>query len=505
MSNYRSSGGWGGKLFLAVLLALVAGYLWACFEKGRNPLDVLALFSSKEPEKTPEPAPKKEPPKPADPAPKKDPAPRPADPAPVVRPDPVAAPPAAKTYSSIEMSVLYGTLDDLLRKGRFFEASQKLKNTSKLMVPPDQASAFAGYEDRVRKYYDLLQETTMGVTVDMPRLTQIFIKGAGKLVVKVLSETTDAIYYETLTGIRSRIGKVQTETVKTLDPTFSSVEVSLELKKQADYKGVVVESEPGRPPTYREKPGRPVTGLQFFDLADFCARNGANDKLSGLFDEALKRDPDLLSTVHEVKGERMVNVFLYFLTINAASDANRTLDILKKSYSDTKSYRDKVATDTETKEAMDIVLNRPAPVAKVTPRSADPAPVPGVTPAPADPRPADPKPAVGSAPPASREPNAIALPEGVPARTRELVTKGDRHFDEAMRHLQNSDPGINPDGWADENKKALASFMAANNEGYFPAQEQFGAGAVPQALLDRVRETTMRSSLCRKRSVSTRK
>ncbi len=51
----RASSGLGGKLFLAVLLALAGGYLWACFDAGRNPLDILKLFSSKEPEPAPPP------------------------------------------------------------------------------------------------------------------------------------------------------------------------------------------------------------------------------------------------------------------------------------------------------------------------------------------------------------------------------------------------------------------------------------------------------------------
>ena len=97
------------------------------------------------------------------------------------------------------------------------------------------------------------------------------------------------------------------------------------------------------------------------------------------------------------------------------------------------------------------------------------------------------------------------MPDGTPAATRDLIVKGDRHFTQAMRHLQASDPTINPDGWADENKKALEYFQRASNEGYVPAQDAYGKDVPPQALLDRVRETMMRMSLCRKRSVSTRK
>jgi len=46
---HRAGSGLGGKLFLALLGAALAGYGWACFETGRNPLDVLKLFASPEP------------------------------------------------------------------------------------------------------------------------------------------------------------------------------------------------------------------------------------------------------------------------------------------------------------------------------------------------------------------------------------------------------------------------------------------------------------------------
>ena len=81
----------------------------------------------------------------------------------------------------------------------------------------------------------------------------------------------------------------------------------------------------------------------------------------------------------------------------------------------------------------------------------------------------------------------------------------DKFYNEAMVHLQASNPAVNPDGWADENKKALKLFMQANGEGFMPAQELYPGGGIPTALLDRVRETSMRTALCRKRSVSTRR
>ena len=512
--SYRSEYKLGGKLFLAILIALVVGYVWACVENKRNPMDLLKIFSSKEPEPAPAPAPapKKDPPK-GEPVPlvRKDP-PK-IEPAPAVKVEP-ALPAAPGLYSSIEMSALFGTVDDLLRRGKFYDALEQLRSRSRLKVPEGQVKMFADYEQRTTRYYQLLQETTKGITVDMPAITRIFMRGAGKLVGKVLYEDNNSVILETLTNLRPKVMKRDMEKMESLQPAYGYAEISLALKDQCKYAGLIVEGDPGKPFHYREQPGKSVSALKLFDLADFCARNGANDQVLPLFDEALRRDPGLIATVHEVKGDRMTNVFLYFLSINSASDATKALDLLKKSYADTKAYREKVATDTETREYMDLVMKRAAqppsqPLARLDPKPAT-TPLPAVTPA-TSPESKPPTPATPveiertPLPAAPRTPTAVALPDGTPANVASLVARGDRHYDEAMLHLKNSDPQANPDGHNDETKKALSLFMKANEEGYFPAQELYGKGSVPQPLLDRVRETTMCSSMCRKRSVSSRK
>lgn len=517
-----NSYGFGGKLIMAVFVALLCGYLWACVEGGHSPLAILKIFTGKEsPEVVKAPAPRKEAPKP-EPAPvkKADPV-KPPAPVPVKNTEPAPAPAGPKVYSAIDMSILFNETDDLLRRGKLFEARERVQNTSRLMIPQDALSKFADYETRVGRYHSLLLETTKGGTVEMPKMTQILIKNAGKLIVKVLNEDRDGVTYETLTGIRSRIAKSSCEEVRALEPVYGRVEVNLELKKQADFKGLIVEQEVGKTMTLKEKPGRKATALQIFDLADFCARNGANDKLVPLFDEALARDAELLTTVHESKADRMVEVLIYFLSINAASDARRTQEILKDRYADTKSYRDRVANDADIANALDLVLKRPIskPIAKLdpprTPKPAEPSPkpedsgkpeTPDPVPATPTPKPAEPpQPAEtvrnGDAP---LEPTSAAMPDGTNAKISDLVVKGDRLFNEAMVHLRNSDPSINPDGWADENKKALKLFMQANGECYLPAQDSYATG-IPTQLLDRVRETSMRTALCRKRSVSTRR
>jgi outer membrane biosynthesis protein TonB len=524
MAIDRSSrSGLGGKVVLALLCAGVAGYLWACVDAKRNPLDLLKLFSSApEPEvardtKKPAPAPKPAPPKP-EPAPAPKPEPKPAAPAPVPEPPK----PTAKLYSPAEMTNLWSTLDDHLRRGKIFEANQKIEGTSKPMLPPEHAEKFGEYEARITRYHALVQETTRGILIDMPKISSVILKNDNKLVVKILSETPAALFFETITGIRGKIDRATIKTTEELKPAYANAEIKVELVKKAGYLGLDVADAPGQPLTYRDRPNRPrCTGSQiFFDLADFCARNGANDKLIALFDEALKRDANLLTSVHEVKADRLVNVLLYFLGINAGADARDTLERLKRNYGDTQAYKERVAEDADVRQMSEIVMGRGKPLAKADPKPDAPRPTPAPAPAPSpSPTPApapSPTPAPLPAPkpePADversegrpAEPNGIPLPDGTPAQVRDLVARGDKYFSEAMRHLQASDPTINPDGWADENKKALEFFQKASNEGYVPAQDAYGKDVPPQVMLDRVRETMMRMSLCRKRSVSTRK
>ncbi|HZE96266.1 MAG TPA: hypothetical protein VE981_04530 [Planctomycetota bacterium] len=521
-----NSYGFGGKLFAAIVLALLGGYVWACFESGRSPLAILSLFAGKEdPEPSKTPAPAKPQPK-TEPivARKPDPV-KPVEPVIAKKPEVTPAPVTPKSYSPADMSILFNETDELLKRGKFFDARNKVANTSRLLVPQDSLTKFTEYELKVGKYHNLLLETTKGGTIEMPRMTRILIKNGGKLIVKIINETPDAVTYETLTGIRSRTTKDRCEEIVSLEPVYGGVEVNNELKNQARYKGLVLETDPVKSLSIKDAPGRTANGLQIFDLADFCARNGANKHLQPLFDEALARDPDLLTTVHETKADRMVEVLIYFLSINSAADARRTADLLKERYVDTKSYKDRVLADADINNAMDLVLKRAKSMAKLDPPTTTPKPQ--ITPKPENPRPEGPKPedppkpetpdAVVKQPdpqPAEvvrsteaerpLEPTTVAMPDGTNQKISELVVKGDRLFNEAMVHLRNSDPSINPDGWADENKKALKLFMQTNGECYMPAQDMYSTG-IPMQLLDRVRETSMRTALCRKRSVSTRR
>jgi hypothetical protein len=144
----------------------------------------------------------------------------------------------------------------------------------------------------------------------------------------------------------------------------------------------------------------------------------------------------------------------------------------------------------------------PLPAATPLPSPSDPKPAPAPAPSPPAPS-AEPERTTEPAPYVS--PTSIRLPEGTSGRIADAVSKGDRYYDEAMKHLNLSNPQVSPTNWADENHQALVLFKKANDEGYLPAQDMYGASPIPQALLDRVRDTTMCSAMCRKRSVSTKR
>ena len=99
---------------------------------------------------------------------------------------------------------------------------------------------------------------------------------------------------------------------------------------------------------------------------------------------------------------------------------------------------------------------------------------------------------------------SVAMPDSTNQKILDLVAKGDKHFHEAMDHLNNCDPRVKPDSAAEENKLALKAFKAAN-ECYVPAQDLYNGARVPEALLDRVRDCTQRAYFCRKFAVTARK
>lgn len=409
-------------------------------------------------------------------------------------------------YSAAELATLHQSVDDLARKGRFLQAAAKLREFKRERVPAgDAAAKFAEAEKRIATYAGLLLETAAGDTAAVPTLTRIAIKNGGKPLGRILREDATFYHYETLTGIRSRIAKELVDTLTGLTPQESAAEVLAEFKRQCGNRGLMLQMEAGKPPAWKELGGKKLTGAQYFSLAEFCARTGAGEFLAGLFDLAVARDPEIRAAAHAAKGERLVNVLFYSLTVNQLPQASHSLDALTTRYRDTVPYREKLYADKEIGEIVKVLLKRDIPEPKL-PAPPPPPPSPDTPAPPAAPTPVpEPLPVPAPAPePAPAPPGvpvtAIRLPSGTPPEVMDLVAKGDKYFDEGMKHLLNSDPSVNPDGWSQENAKALELFRKANGESYLPAQEKYATGW-PQGLLDRVRETTMRVALCRKRSV----
>lgn len=411
-------------------------------------------------------------------------------------------------YTADELAGFQNKLDALLKVGRFLPAAELLRGMSRARIPAAESARWAESERKVAVYATLLLETTAGRTAEAPKLTRIAIKNGGKPLGRIFKDDGVFVHYETLTGIRSRLAKELVDTLTTLTAEESAAEVLGEFKRQCGNRSLLLVAEPGKPPSWKELGGKRLTGAQYFALAEFAARNGAGEFLAGLFDLAVARDPDIAASAHAAKGERLVNQLFYALTVNQTPQANYALDALTSRYRDTAPYKEKLYADKDIKEIVAVLLKRELPEPRLP--AADPPPPPaGGTPAPAvaaaPPRVPEPLPLPAPEPePAPAGPGisvtAVRLPSGTPPDVVELVAKGDRNFDEGMKHLLNSDPSTNPDGWSKENAAALDFFKKANNNSYLPAQEKYTTGW-PQSLLDRVRETTMRVALCRKRSV----
>jgi hypothetical protein len=421
-------------------------------------------------------------------------------------------------YTTEEMAALQQAVDEAVGRGRFFQAAEKLRGLKRERIPEGALAKVQDAERRVGGYASLLLETTSGDTAAVPALTRIAIKGGGKPLGRIFREDATFYYYETLTGIRSRVAKEQVETLTALTKTESATEVLAEFRRQCGNRSLILQTDAGKPPAWKEVGGKKITGGQVFALAEFASRNGAGEFLPGLFDLCVARDPNIRGVLHVAKSERLVNQLFYSLTINQLPQANYALDALTGRYRDTAAYRDKLHADKDIHDIVQVLLKKTIPPPQQASLLAK-APADPVPPAPGEKPPAETAKAPQPPPPPIPDPLPLPEPPPDPGEGRgplnvtayklagttapailELVAKGDKNFDGAMKHLLNSDPGLNPDGWAAENSKALELFRKASIESYLPAQEMYDS-AVPQGLLDRVREATMRSSLCRKRSV----
>jgi len=363
----------------------------------------------------------------------------------------------------------------------------------------------------VRDYIALVRETHPGMAIDVPQMWRVYPNTGRKIVVKSLKEDAAGYSFETITGIRSRLPRSSVQNVEKLDKYQAKAEVLLALEDQCQIRGIQVKQERtelGLSCAFSAPEGKTVSAVVFFDLADFCARNGAVERLRELFDASLQRDPAILRTVHEVKADRMIDVFLYFVSIRSKADAKFARELLTKRYSDTEAYRSRV--DKEVEDAYLVLIEGSTataakpPDTAPKPKPAEPKPVePGPQPV-AEPEPQPEPPPAETAEPPSLD-GAVALSAEAPEKVRKLCGRADKNFAEAMEHIRKSDPNNNPTDWTKHNKDALRLLMLARDD-YNAAQEEYGKGGqqIPQSLLNRFRETMMLSSMCRKRSVSSR-
>ncbi len=539
----RKSFGFFSKLWFVLMIAIVGGFAWAMHESGTKFEELAKLFSSESAESGSENTLGKGRPS----RPPHDPTtgPPPIDPGPgVPSPAPSSAPPVRlENYSADEMARLFEEVDRQLRIGRIKEAKEALQARNKLRIPPADAEKYSQLLDDSETYHRLLLDTIPGTTIDLPPITELELRGGGTLVVKNLREVTTGYRYETITGIRGGVEKERVVQATPRTGAYAMALLKIELEKQAGYKDVKISEErtpQGSIPHFSSPPDKAVPGLFFFDLADFCARNGLNTMIVPLFQEGLRRDAALPTTVHEHKGRLFVEVLKYFMNILSREDCKQAMSILDKRYRDTGAFREFAGDDELMTLYRQIVEDpiakavptptplptfeppvptpapTPAPTPTPTTAAPTPAPTPGVTPAPTPiptpvptplptPKPTPDRRAEDETPKPVDEKQPTPLPEGSPSTAKDRVARGDQLFEDGMKAVRNSDPNANPKGWAAENKKALDILNKAF-DAYYAAQEAFEKSGkpIPQALLKRVREVQMTRSMCRKRATSSR-
>ena len=517
----RQPFGFRGKLFVVCLLAIATGFIWAVVGSGRTLSDVARMFSSDEGHAAaPVPATRL----PSIPTPKATPTPDQPPAAPKV-PDPAPAPPAAG-YSAAKMTALFGEIDGQLKRGRIKEARELFKRQDAALVPETDLERFRALDESLGRYHQLLLQS-VGATVDLPQIAELEIRGGGAIIVKNLQESETEYRFETLAGIRSRLPKTSVASLRRAPPDGRGVLVDEELEKLASYRNIRVEkkqTDAGFEWTFSDAGRTAVPGVAYFELADFCARNGRNNRIVPLFQEGLKRDPDLVRNVFERAAERMVDTFLYFMSIRAKEDARSALASLTDRYRTSRAYRERIEGDADIRNAYaDLFESATAmgpksdapPGPPSNPPKPPPEPEPEPNPPPPDPAPPPPPPDDAQKPPPNPpddDPDRVEgaeptiLPSDAPAKAVELVKKGDELFKQAMKHILNSDSQKNPTGWAAENRAALELLKKAHDSYYYPAQEVFEKAKRPNptTLLRRVRQVQMTRALCRKRDVASK-
>lgn len=520
--------GFGGKLLVVILLSIIFGFGWAMHSTGRTFTDVANIFSPGDGGAVSQP-----PPPPRGPLAPPDSPGKPHATEPKVTPP---APDAPVPYSSEMMTSLFEEIDGHLKRGRIKEARELIGRRSASLVPTPWMEQFRRREEELAKYHQLLRETGPGAAIDLPETAEVHLKSGGTLVVKNLQESATDVRFETLTGIRGSVRRGDVVKIEKRPRDRSGVLVDEELERQASYRGILVAKEKtdaGIDMKFSDKAGASVPGYAYFELADFCARNGRNSRLVPLFDEALKRDSELVGTVFEKKAGQFVDIFLYFIATQAKEDARNAYVVLSQRYRNSRAFRENVEGDEEVRKAyadlFDTELAKGPKPGTTEPGTRDkppepepeadlPPPIPPPTPGPPPPPPPpssglpDPEPPKKKPPVVEEDPDLVnaseptILPPDSPSKAVELVKKGDDLFKQGMKHVLNSDSTKNPEGWIAENKKALKFLTEALEKCYYPAQEVFEKAKkpVPRTLMKRFRHCQMAKVACRKRDVGSR-
>src|SRR5690349_4056566 len=294
--------GFPGKLFLTILLSIAIGFGWAMVDSGRSFADVAKIIAPGESAAAPAPPPTPRAPSTQSPN-------SPTGTAPVDPVIPVPAPTGPIAYSSEKMTSLFEEIDAHLKRGRIKEARELIRRQNASLVPASAIEKFRRAEEDLARYHQLLLETLPGVAIDLPLIAEMDLRSGGALVVKNLQESETEVRYETLNGIRGRMARKDVRDIRKYGKDAGAPLVDEELARQASYRGIRIEKvKDSIEWKFSDAPNTSVPGFAYFELADFCARNGRNSRVVPLFAEGLKRDPRLASTVFEKKAGQFVDV-----------------------------------------------------------------------------------------------------------------------------------------------------------------------------------------------------
>lgn len=507
---------------VAVVLGLIAGWLWASIELKKNPF---AFFGSKKKDAPAvhKPAPK---PKPPEPPPIASVEKKPEPPKPVEKaPEPPKPPPPAgpMKMSGTEWTMIRAGLERKLNRGRFDEFVTDLAKVDRKRVPDDGVPELRKFEDRFSFYQKMISETSAGRVQPPPPLYMFTLVNGNEILAKLITKDDRSYYIEMLIGIGTRLDKNRVRGMPVqLTPDQALARAEMFLEDKCENKGILRMKKDELIVGFADSPKRnpPPNAMAYFDMAEFCVENGLSELIPMLLDGARDKDPNLVNNVHEIKAARQVDMLRFLDSIQAKEDAMEVFLNLNARYYDTAVFAKERTYLKEKYGALVRESPPPPPEYKPTEDPAPPEPAPAENPAGGDTiasgpkngetkdKPYDgrdtvkrevPKPVIDD-----KWQRPVSGPISVEA-AQERIGKGDVAYAEGKKHLQNSDPNENPNGWVAENKAAL-KFMNQAFEDYDTAQviyEKLGM-RIPSELLEKARETNMIRSMCRKRAVSSR-